>query len=185
MLWKEIVQRGFPGRYTTVRQVIGTWRQEQPQRRCRGPKPRNTTVLSRTKVPSPRQVSWWLLYGVGRPSDATTRTYRQVFLDALCQHCADLSHAHTLANDFRLMVKHRSANQLRPWIEQACACGLQEFNAFAKSLSQDLAAVTAALKLPWSNGQVEGQINRLKLIKRQMFGRASFELLRARVLHAA
>jgi hypothetical protein len=59
---------------------------------------------------------------------------------------------------------------------------LQELTAFAKSLKHDLNAVFAALSLPWSNGQVEGQVNRLKLIKRQMYGRAGFDLLRLRVM---
>jgi transposase len=53
---------------------------------------------------------------------------------------------------------------------------------FAKGIKQDLIAVTNALTLPWSNGQTEGQVNRLKLIKRQMYGRANFDLLRKRVL---
>jgi len=56
---------------------------------------------------------------------------------------------------------------------------------FAESLRKDLPAVRAALMLPWSNGQTEGQVHRLKLIKRQMYGRAKFDLLAQRVCHAA
>jgi transposase len=65
---------------------------------------------------------------------------------------------------------------------QARESGLAKLVRFAQSLEQDLEAVRAALELPWSNGQTEGQINRLKAIKRQMYGRAGFELLRARVM---
>jgi transposase len=60
-----------------------------------------------------------------------------------------------------------------------------ELKRYAASLQADLSAVRAAFALPWSNGQVEGQINRLKFLKRQMYGRASVELLRLRVLHPA
>ena len=59
---------------------------------------------------------------------------------------------------------------------------ISELSSLAQSIGQDKAAVVAALSLPWSNGQVEGQVNRLKLIKRQMYGRAKFDLLRLRVL---
>lgn len=71
---------------------------------------------------------------------------------------------------------------LDDWLVQARESGLAKLVRFAEGLEQDLAAVRAALELPWSNGQTEGQINRLKAIKRQMYGRAGFELLRARVM---
>jgi transposase len=61
---------------------------------------------------------------------------------------------------------------------------LKEFESFARGLSKDYEAVKNALRYEWSNGQLEGQVNRLKLIKRQMYGRAKFDLLKARVLHS-
>ena len=79
----------------------------------------------------------------------------------------------------------RLGAQLEEWMSQATAAGApREIKSFAEFLRQDYDAVKAGLTLSWSNGQVEGQVNRLKLIKRQMFGRASFALLRARVLRA-
>ena len=71
---------------------------------------------------------------------------------------------------------------LTPWLEATAAA---ELGGFVTGLRQDEAAVRAAIAEPWSNGQVEGQVNRLKLIKRSMYGRAKFDLLRQRVLHAA
>jgi transposase len=71
---------------------------------------------------------------------------------------------------------------LPAWIEEAKACGITAVAGFAQGLVQDLAAVEAALSLSWSNGQTEGQVNRLKLVKRSMYGRAGLDLLRARVL---
>ncbi len=79
-------------------------------------------------------------------------------------------------------MRERDADALDPWLTRARATGLR---GFAGSLSQDIDAVRAALSPPWSNGPAEGQVNRLKTIKRHMYGRAKFDLLRSRVLHAA
>ena len=69
------------------------------------------------------------------------------------------------------------------WLPRVQACGVPELRRFAAKLKEDLSAVRAAFSSPWSNGQVEGQINRLKYLKRQMYGRAKLDLLRIRVLH--
>ena len=83
------------------------------------------------------------------------------------------------------MVREQKSEALEDWIERVgTAEEAVELCRFAKGLKDDLLAVKAALSLPWSNGQTEGQVNRLKLIKRQMFGRANFDLLRQRVLCA-
>ena len=83
------------------------------------------------------------------------------------------------------MVKDRQAEGLDSWLIQAENSSIPEFVRLAASFRNDYAAVQAGLMSPWSNGQVEGQVNRLKLIKRQMFGRAGFDLLRKRVLGPA
>jgi transposase len=80
------------------------------------------------------------------------------------------------------MVRYRFSRSLDPWLKAVTGNQIPELSSLAQSIGQDKAAVLAALSLPWSNGQVEGQVNRLKLIKRQMYGRAKFDLLRARVL---
>jgi len=87
-----------------------------------------------------------------------------------------------LAQQFRGMMQERDASAWRSWHQAACR---SSFHSFARQLQRDEAAVRAALTLPWSTGQVEGHIHRLKLIKRQMYGRAKLDLLRIRVLHAA
>jgi len=81
--------------------------------------------------------------------------------------------------------RDRDLAALAPWLTRAEARGLDELAACALSLRQDRAAVEAALATEWSNGQTEGQVTRLKLVKRQMYGRAKFDLLRWRVLHRA
>lgn len=75
--------------------------------------------------------------------------------------------------------------RLRQWITDAQRGGVEEFVTFANGLTADLQAVRAALEYEWSKGQVEGQVHRLKLVKRQMYGRGKLNLLRARVLYAA
>jgi transposase len=97
---------------------------------------------------------------------------------------AEIAATYELAQRFAQMVRQRLPETLSPWLEAAHSTIVTEFRQFGASLAQDKAAVAAALQYPWSNGQAEGQINRLKLIKRKMYGRANFDLLRQRVLAA-
>src|SRR2546422_195830 len=83
------------------------------------------------------------------------------------------------------MVRERAAERLDPWLEGVLASPWRELKRFAQGLRQDYAAVKAALTSPYSNGPTEGHVNRLKLFKRQMYGRAQLDLLRQRVLYAA
>ena len=73
-------------------------------------------------------------------------------------------------------------DKLEPWLAEALDSNLEELKNFARGLRQDYEAVKLAFTLPWSNGQVEGQVTRLKMLKRQMYGRAGFKLLRRRIL---
>jgi transposase len=103
----------------------------------------------------------------------------------VCQAASDLHRAYELTQDFVKMVKERKKDCLEPWMKRAQQSGLPALKGFARGLRRDYSAVAAALSSPWSQGQVEGQITRLKLLKRHMYGRARFDLLRRRVLHAA
>jgi transposase len=96
--------------------------------------------------------------------------------------CPEVSDLRNIALAFRGALTADDSGQLRQWIDAAKRCEFGPVVRFAYGLMKDLSAVTAAVDTPWSSGQVEGQINRLKTIKRQMYGRASFDLLRARVL---
>lgn len=87
-----------------------------------------------------------------------------------------------LAQRFVRLLEERDVAALRPWLEEAKGCAWSQLRELARGLERDLAAVQAALSLPWSNGPVEGQITRLKLLKRQAYGRASVDLLRRRLL---
>ena len=83
------------------------------------------------------------------------------------------------------MVRQRQADKFNNWIDEVRKSNIAELKSFVYGLLQDKKAVLAALSFQWSNGQCEGQVNRLKLIKRQMFGRANFDLLKAKVLKVA
>jgi transposase len=99
-------------------------------------------------------------------------------LDLVEQAHPQVKVACALAQAFVQMIRNRNASALQPWLEEAARSGVSELRTFATSIKRDQAALT----YEWSQGQVEGQINRLKLLKRQSYGRASFDLLRHRVL---
>ena len=82
------------------------------------------------------------------------------------------------------MLKERQAEALDSWLIRAKACQVTELSSFVHGIRRDYAAVRAAFSLTWSNGITEGHVNRLKFLKRQMFGRAHLDLLRVKVLHA-
>jgi transposase len=93
-----------------------------------------------------------------------------------------LAAARHLLERFQAMIRRRDADGLPAWLDDASASPMA---GFARGLRADQPAVAAALTLPWSNGQTEGHITRLKLVKRQMYGRAKLDLLRARLIGAA
>ena len=94
-------------------------------------------------------------------------------------------HQHPEKNRLSHLVRQRLSDQLDAWLERATPCGLRAFQSFANGLREDYQAVKAGLTFPWSTGPVEGNINRLQMLKRQRYGRATLALLRQRVLYAA
>jgi transposase len=118
------------------------------------------------------------------PKEQLTAEQQQL-LERTCQATADLQELYGLGQDFVLMVKQRKPRRLDHWLLRAQRSASVELRGFASGIKRDHAAVKAALSFVWSQGQVEGQITRLKMLKRQMYGRAHFELLRSRVLRRA
>jgi transposase len=109
------------------------------------------------------------------------RVEERLYLERLFNISPEVAALHDLAQRFGRMVRQHGADDLTPWLAEALESDLRSF---AEGLRRDLAAVWAALATPWSNGQTEGQITRLKLIKRSMYGRAKIDLLRIRVMAA-
>jgi transposase len=115
------------------------------------------------------------------------RTLKETrFLETLWETCSEARAVAERARAFIEMIKGRQSAEFSSWLDRAGGEETPpEVRRFADGLRTDLAAVQAALELPWSNGPVEGHINRLKLLKRQMYGRAKFDLLRCRFLYGA
>jgi transposase len=166
-LWRELRERGFDGSSRRVRQWVRQY--HRPDRKS-GPPPRTVTNL----LPSPRQTTWILLNGP-RPADDQTKAWIEQFR----QQIPEIQQTVQLATEFIVLLRERRGHELSNWRKQATQSPLASF---AAGLGRDLAAIQAAFASPWSQGQVEGQVNRLKMLKRQMYGRAGFPLLRSRML---
>lgn len=118
---------------------------------------------------------------VMRRADQRTAVERLLIADLKQQH-PNLAAAIELTQSFTKLVREQLPQQLDVWLEQAMRSSMGLFQRFAQGLKEDYAAVKASLTTWVSNGPVEGQINRLKLLKRQMYGRASFDLLNRRFI---
>jgi len=171
-LWQEIQAQGYQGSRSSVYRALKRFQPEgRPLRATAG------TSQSKRYTLSPRQGMWLL---VRAAADLTERERAaRVVLEAAS---AEITAGTSLAQRFQDMLRQRDVEALEPWLQDATSSGIAEFKHFAASLRRDAAAVRAALSLPWSNGQLEAQVNRLKVIKRVGYGRAKFDLLRRRVL---
>src|SRR3954454_4623794 len=170
-LWREIRERGFTGQSGVVRPWAARRRRQDPatDRAPPAPPPQAPPL-------APRKAARLLMSDPDKLNADDRR-----FVTALLELSPPVARAVDLAKAFSTMIKKGLADQLDEWIKAAEEGG---FKGFAGSLRHDLDAVHAALTMPWSTGPVEGQINRLKVIKRSMYGRAGFDLLRRRVLAA-
>lgn len=182
-LWREIRERGFTGAASLVRRLVGRWR--AIPRRCNVPRevasmPQCGPPVEPMRVPSARQARWFLLH-----PEARLRPDELLWRKTLLDRDGEIRAARLLTQSFGQLMRERDHAALAPWLTRAVASGLPEFRGFTTVLERDRAAVEAALTSEWSSGQTEGQITKLKLLKRQAYGRASFALLRKRVLRAA
>ncbi len=165
-LYRELGSRGYTGSYSLLEQTL------RPPR----PPPRHRKGKDR-----PRQLSVrWLCL---RPPESLNDEERSA-LDRVLGEDEQLALGHGLVQRFRKLVADRQIENLDPWLVDAEQSNLASFIILAHGIRMDRAAVDAALTMSWSNGRVEGHVNRLKLIKRQGYGRAKPDLLRRRVVAA-
>ncbi len=176
----RVGEQGYRGSLRTVQRFVAGWRAPDEPRRGKRPAGLPPAPLPPPRPPSPPRVRWWLLLPTAErtPAQAT-------FLAALLARCPEVAVAASLARDFLALLRTRDQGALAVWLDRGASGAPPEFRELAAGLAQDRDAVDAALSLAWSNGQVEGHVNKLKLVKRAMFGRAGFPLLRRRVLGAA
>jgi transposase len=165
-LWREIVEQGFAG----GRSLVGKWIRQNYRANVKTTEP---VVCKATKAtaPCPRALAWLLI----RHSDELEEAEKQL-LNVLLQDEA-LAELRQLACKFIQIVRNGLTDKWATWIQRCCQSVIQELKNFAISLQRDSAAVYEAVAQSWSNGPTEGYVNRLKLLKRQGYGRASFDLL--------
>jgi transposase len=178
-LWRELQQRGYRGSLRSVQRAVVPWRTGPTLRgrhtRRLGRKPQALSWDHRP--PSAAQAVWLLLL----PLDRLT-IEQQLMRRRLLEAAPEIRQAlhETLA--FRRLLHERNSTGLEPWLRTAEGSTVPEIRSFASSIRRDQAAVQAALDYEWSSGRVEGQITKIKLVKRQMFGRGSIDLLKQRVM---
>jgi transposase len=177
-LFREIQRQGFTGNYGLVAAYVKRMRTAQ------GVTSKSRTAATPVKVTAPsekpltpRSATWLVL----RREAAETE---QALLGQIQAQQGELAKAIELSQDFAELLRQRQPEKLDGWLERAAQSALKAFERFAAGLREDYEAVKAGVTLPWSTGPVEGHINRLKMLKRQMFGRANIDLLRRRVLCA-
>jgi transposase len=175
-LWREIKEQGFAGARGAVTRYVRL-RMRDPHQITQRYQRRMQLPAVKMVLPSARRAAWLFLKDSAELTDE-----EKLFIGELMESSAEIKQAVTLTKQFQELVKARNVDLLNEWLLAAENLSAKWKN-FAKGLRQDGAAVKAALTSDWSNGQTEGQVNRLKFLKRQMFGRAKFDLLRARVLY--
>jgi transposase len=168
-LWREIRARGYPGGYSRVRDYLAQFRDA-----AAAPAP-----APAPQPPKVKKVTSWLMTDPARLT-ADDKAQLTAILDACPELAALQEHIAAFAD---LMTKRRG-RRLERWITAADASGLPELRSFITGLRRDQDAVVAGLTLPYSSGVVEGHVNRIKMLKRQMYGRANPDLLRRRILLA-
>ncbi len=180
-LLREIEAQGYQGGRSIAMDFVAAIRKQQgimPMKR-KGLPPQSARD-PRPSAPTPRELSWLVLK---RPDERDTEEQAQLI--QVQQAEPRLEMAVTLVEEFAAMVRERGHKRLDSWLDRAEGSGLRALQSFAGGIRRDYAAVSAALSSVYSNGVVEGNVNRLKYLKRQMYGRANFDLLRKRVLYAA
>lgn len=132
------------------------------------------------RPPTASQVAHWITFKEEQRLD-----WQQTYLTQLCEKDPHIAQTAELIQEFTTMLREREGERLDAWLDRVERQGVSELQSFASGLRKDYDAVKAGLTLEWSQGQVEGQVHRLKLLKRQMYGRGRFDLLRKRVLKRA
>jgi transposase len=165
-LHAELRDRGYRGSLRTLRRLTAQLRHD-------------TAVPTPPPAPSARKVASWILTPPGKLTDTDRAELGQI-----TARCQELTTTRDLVREFADMLCNQRGEHLATWASQAETSPVSELRGFSKGLRKDWAAVTAGLTTPYSSGAVEGHVNRIKMIKRQMYGRAKPDLLRKRVLLA-
>jgi transposase len=176
-LERELRAKGYKGSPRAIYRYLETLEALSFSAR-KSDSPSGTKPLNPLVTLSAQQATWLFFR---RPEDL--KPEERETLRQLRQASPHLEAAYYLVETFLQMVRERTGEQLDAWLSAVQASHLEAFESFVTGVQQDKDAVLAGLTLPWSNGPLEGNVNRLKLIKRSMYGRAEIDLLKLRVLH--
>jgi transposase len=185
-MYREIKEQGYTGGASAVGRFIAPWRALKGQARSfKEVSPTPETMITpdegkKKRPPKALQVAHWMTFKEEQRLD-----WQKVYLARLCGTDAQICETSAFIQEFTTMLRQRQGERLDAWLERVEKQGVAELQSFAQGLRKDYDAVKAGLTLEWSNGQTEGQVHRLKLLKRQMYGRGRFDLLRKRVLKRA
>lgn len=185
-MYREITAHGYTGSNTAVGRFVAPLRATKGTARSfKSVQPEPETMVKPEEVkkkrpPTALQVAHWITF-----KEDQRLEWQQTYLIQLCKADPQIAQACELIQEFTLMLRQREGERFDEWLRRVDEQGVSELQSFANGLRKDYEAVKASLTLEWSNGQTEGQVHRLKLLKRQMYGRGRFDLLRKRVLKRA
>ncbi len=170
-LYKEIVAQGYKGSVRTIRRTVAQFRPN-------GEKPVTKQIIIWQKAPSPRNVALMIIRRAQKRTEAQT-----TFIDQLCKSDPTATTVYSLAQAFGSLLRNREGKlRLEQWKRAVRASGIVELIAFVDGLADDAEAIANGCSMTWSNGMVEGFVNKVKWIKRSSYGQAGFPLLQRRVL---
>lgn len=177
-IWQALQTQGFQGSYRTVHRFLESL-PEYSKHRVGDARRAHAIPDHPLQQLQAREAVWWFVrdpHDLDRTAHAT--------LQALLQASPTAQALYPLVQEFLSLLRQRKGERLEAWLEKVRGAQIAELSRLARSIERDKAAVLAGLTLPQNNGVVEGKVNQLKLLKRMMYGRAAFPLLRQRVLHA-
>lgn len=182
-VYREIKEMGYPGTDSNVVRFFGHLRKHFNQSgtyKQVDPVTQTLVQAPPRRAPSASQVAHWITFKEDQRLD-----WQKTYLTQLCAADQEIQVAYDLVTDFTTMLRERQGERLDAWLQNVEEHNIVELKNFAQGLKRDYDAVKAGLTLPWSQGPVEGHVHRLKLLKRQAYGQASFQTLRKRVLCCA
>jgi transposase len=186
LLYREVKEQGYTGGASAVGRFIAPWRALKGKARSfASVESKPETMIKpaeerKKRPPTALQVAHWITFKQEQRLD-----WQKDYLARLCEADQQIHETYELIQEFTTMLRERKGERLDEWLAHVEQRGVAELQGYAQGLQKDYEAVKAGLTLEWSNGQTEGQVHRLKLLKRQMYGRGRFDLLRKRVLKRA
>jgi transposase len=177
-----MTEQGYTGSDQPIVRFFAQFRKQKDARKFNQVDPSKEPPVKAPpkRPPTASQVAHWITFKEEQRLD-----WHQTYLTQLCDADPQMAQTYELIQEFTTLLPEREGERLDAWLSRVEEQGVSELQGFASRLRKDYDAVKAGLTLEWSQGQVEGQVHRLKLLKRHMYGRGHFDLLRKRVLKRA